>query len=281
MGLRIPPKTLKSFLAETQGPAPSPPPSSNGPLMGEILPPAPPASALPGDKIALARSKGLTAVGWANSLQVVSDADFEIAAGYLSGVVKLGLSWWDQIRDPGIARAKKLLDDSRAEKKADVQPFLDAEVIIKKKMSAWVVAKRERALLEANRERLRRQEEAERQAEEEARLLVDQGDEEAAAEIYEDLAEGRIESSISVPPPVAEKPKAGNTSVKMIWKWAMVDRTKVNPTFLIPDEKAIGRLVRSMKSQARAEEIVGKGSIRTWEEADIASKAASDEDYLS
>lgn len=266
MGLRIPRKSTTATATREQGEA-----SKFEPLSGEIISPV--SSAPPGtDKIALARSKGLTAVGWANSIEVASDADFETAGEYLSKVVKVGLSWWDQIRDPGIARAKKLLDDSRAEKKTDVQPFLDAEVIIKRKMSAWVTAKKERALLEARREAQRRQEEAERQAEEEARLLAEQGDEEAAAEIYEDLAEGRIESSISVPPPVSEKPKAAGTSVTMTWKWAMADPAKVNPTFLAPDLKAIGRVVRSMGK--RAEEVVGRGAIRTWEEAGIGSRAA-------
>lgn len=264
-------------------------PAKSAPLQGEVLPPdrarglhitdigreleapSPPATTSPTDKIALARAKGMTAVGWANALEVANNADFKVAADYLSSVVKLGLSWWDQIRDPGIARAKKLWDDAKAEKKADVQPFLDAEVIIKKKMAAWTLRKRELAAAAAERDRLRRQEEAERAAEEEAQRLAEEGDEDAAAEIYEDLAQGRIESSISVPEMPAEKPKAAGTTVKMVWKWAMVDRWKVSPAFMTPDEKAIGKLVRSMGD--RALKLVGEGSIRVWEEAEIGSRA--------
>lgn len=55
----------------------------------------------------------------------------------------------------------------------------------------------------------------------------------------------------------SEAPKVEGTYTVDVWEFEIVDKTKINAAFIIPDEKAIGQTVRSMKE--RAQELIGEG----------------------
>jgi hypothetical protein len=54
-----------------------------------------------------------------------------------------------------------------------------------------------------------------------------------------------------------EAPKVAGTYTVDVWEFSIIDKTKINPAFIIPDEKAIGQVVRSMKDKAQA--LLGEG----------------------
>ena len=55
----------------------------------------------------------------------------------------------------------------------------------------------------------------------------------------------------------SEAPKVAGTYTVDVWEFEIVDKTKINPAFIIPDEKAIGQVVRGMKE--KAQELIGEG----------------------
>jgi hypothetical protein len=70
----------------------------------------------------------------------------------------------------------------------------------------------------------------------------------------------------------APPPKVTGVNTRTIWKFEIVDPSKVNAAFLMIDEKKIGATVRAMKGSAR--DVVGPG-VRIWEERDIAATSAA------
>lgn len=91
----------------------------------------------------------------------------------------------------------------------------------------------------------RKEEEERRKIEEEKRLnmAIETGHEEI------------LEKPIAVVK--SEAPKVEGVYSVDVWEYEIIDKTKINPAFIIPDEKAIGQTVRSMKE--RAQDIIGPG----------------------
>jgi len=56
---------------------------------------------------------------------------------------------------------------------------------------------------------------------------------------------------------MSEVPKVEGTYTVDVWGYEIIDKTKINAAFIIPDEKAIGQVVRSMKE--KAQELIGEG----------------------
>lgn len=59
---------------------------------------------------------------------------------------------------------------------------------------------------------------------------------------------------------------AGLSKAK-VWKWKMLDKSKLDPNFLLVDEKAISKLVIGMNERAHA--VVGKGAIEIYQEEQL------------
>jgi len=93
--------------------------------------------------------------------------------------------------------------------------------------------------------RRREAEEARRREEEERRLneAIETGKEEA------------LEKPIAVK---KEEPvKVSGTYTVDVWEFEIINKAQINPDYLIPDERAIGSLVRSMKD--KAQDLLGPG----------------------
>lgn len=131
--------------------------------------------------------------------------------------------------------------------KAMLDPLKAAEAKLKKVIGAWM----------DKQEAIRRQEEAE--AEERARKERQKLEERAAKAADKgqmEKAEALSQQSDSVVASVpAAPPKAAGLSSAFIYEYEIVDASKINAKFMIPDDKKISALVKSMKEDAA--DIVG------------------------
>jgi len=148
----------------------------------------------------------------------------------------------------------------------------------------------------------RREAEAKRRAEETARREADEararGDREAAAAAEQaaraaakeaarfDTKAERVESAgaervsalqaqaATVVAPIAQRvvPKVAGLRLQDSWKFEIVDPSKINRAFLMPDEQKIRKQVLAMKGDAAA--LIGEG-IRVWSDKIAASSGAA------
>ena len=133
--------------------------------------------------------------------------------------------------------------------------------------SAWFM-EQERQRREAT---LRAQEEARQREEarllEESRQLEAQGDKQGAAEVLEEAL--TVEAPAVVLPSFV--PQIQGTSFRSVWKYEVLDPTKLKPEFITVNDKAIGATVRGSKKAA--ETICGApGAILVWEEKSAIDK---------
>lgn len=151
--------------------------------------------------------------------------------------------------------------------KAEVDdPLADAERVIKGNMSSFRSRQQEeQRRAEAERQRkLREEEEAER-----LRRAV-----EASEGGLEELGDAILEQPVALPsyvqPPAPPPVKTAGVSEVEVWKFEIIDASKIDRKFLVPDESAIRRVVQAMKEDAAA--IVG--GIRIIRDVQIRGRAA-------
>ncbi len=157
------------------------------------------------------------------------------------------------------ASKKEILDQRRALE----DPLKEAERITKQRMGVWLTEQR-RITAEAEAERLRvAREEAETATLAEAARLEEAGHTKAA----EEMITAPVVPVVSAPPP--EEPKAAGVSARFVTKYRIIDARKITAAFMMPDEKKIGQIVRSMGADAA--ELVG--GIEIYEEPVIAASA--------
>lgn len=147
------------------------------------------------------------------------------------------------------------------------------EAAQRERQKAERAAAEARAKAEAEAAELRRQAEAATAA----------GDTAAAAKLEtkagqkieraEDKAQSLEVQAATVVAPVIQRepPKVTGISSREVWKFEIVDPSKINPQFLMPDEKKIGAQVRALKGDAAS--IIGAG-VRVYAERQIAAGAA-------
>lgn len=66
-----------------------------------------------------------------------------------------------------------------------------------------------------------------------------------------------------------EAPKVDGTYTVEVWKFEIIDKSKINPDYLIPDEKFIRQTVNAKKADARS--ILGPG-VKVYSEKEIRSR---------
>ncbi len=139
---------------------------------------------------------------------------------------------------------------------AQIEPFKEAVLILNHLLTVYENEQDRKAKIE--QERLEA-------------IAKKQAEEEALAEAAALEAEGRpdeAEAVIEKPQPVFVAPALAPLKVKglaktTIWRYEITNRSKINDTFMIPNEKAIAAAVRSLKENAVL--AVGAG-IRVWPE---------------
>lgn len=185
------------------------------------------------------------ALALAESVAIVDDDTYK-TAGDMQGAMRALKTRMEEFFDPHVKRAHEAWKALTADRKAHIDPLDKSLNLIAGKMGGY----------KAELERQRREEEAvlRRQAEEEARqaaeetaeyheFMGDMASADAVRSASENLA-GHAARTVVVE---SYAPKVENEVSRANWKFEIVDAKKIPRDFLMPDEKAIGAMVRSRK----------------------------------
>lgn len=190
------------------------------------------------------REQSIGVVARANEMVVANSDDYQLAADLLRSIKTVRDNIAATFDEP--IKAAHMAHKSMLEaKKKHEAPLSMAEVVVKGKMSRWTT----------EQERIRREQEAQlreqaRREEEDRRLreaeeLERQGEAEAAQEL--------VSAPVATPTVVIPKsvPKVEGISTRRTWKFRIVNESIIPRDYLMPDEKKIGGVARSMGEAAR------------------------------
>ena len=200
------------------------------------------------------------------ALQVTDPATFQ-EAGELVKTVALYIRRVGEVLDPIVEAAHRAHKIAVQQRDTLLKPAQRARAVLGERMATYEQAearRRREAEQAAQRERERLEREAREQAEAETRRLqaeaetrrIDEaaqlestGDHEGAAR----LIAAPVSAPVVMPapvfqpaPPIAAPPKVEGVSFRSTWKWRLVDAAQLPRQYLIPDDKAIGAVVRAM-----------------------------------
>ena len=180
----------------------------------------------------------------ASEIIVANDEQYQSACDFLTMTIKPMRKKIDETFDPIIKKAHQAHKEAVAQKKSVEAPLMQAEKIVKPKIADYLNEK-ERQRVEKER---KLQEEARKRAEAEALERAAMLEKEGAKE----EAEAIISEPIEAPTVIVQSsaPKAEGISVKKLWKFEIVDESKIPREYLMVNEKAIGAVVRSLKDKA-------------------------------
>lgn len=187
-----------------------------------------------------------------NEFAIQTDEDYQLAGDHLK-LIKVTLSKIDEVFDPIIKAAHATHKSAIERKKFVSSPVEELNRNLRRLAGDYALRKeRER---EAEERKVR--EEARRLEEE--RLLAEAEDLEEAGQ--HDAAEAILEQPVQVAPVVtpAATPKVDGVSTRKTYTFRVTNPARIKAAFLMPDEKRIGQIVRSMGP--KAVEIVGDGIV--------------------
>lgn len=186
-------------------------------------------------------SKALALVDEARALQIVDQASFELADKYLSRNKAMQKTWLD-FTQPNVDAANAAADTARDIRDRVIKPLKEWELGIKAKMGAWF-REQESARLEA-----------ERRANEEARLAAAVEAEQAGENSQADAI---LNGDVTVAPVILPSVKAQvKASFRENWTFKITDQAIIPREYLIPDMTKIGQLVRALKGQTKIPGVV-------------------------
>ena len=198
----------------------------------------------------------LAVVPKATGIIIATDDDLSMAGLFLIGIKKIRKEI-DAAFDPIIKAAHATHREAVAQKKKADAPLIEAEGIVKPKIAEYT--NEQDRIRREEQERIRQEEakkqavlDKKRQAEEDKRQAkadkLEAAGKEEEAERIRNLPKPIVESA-----PPAEKPKAavkvGGVAVKKIWKFRIVEVSRIPRKYMIPDGKMIGQMVRAMKEK--------------------------------
>ncbi len=198
-------------------------------------------------------SKALSIVEQANMVKV-TDAESYRVAGFLWKTIGEVMKEVSETFDPIISATHKAHTQACDQKKKYYVPLEKAYKEVKRLMGVF----------ESEQERIRQEEQ--RRLEEEARISAEEhllkdaiyAEEEAlqngaSPEEAAQEAEAVISQPVRVAPVVLPKatPKVQGVVFRTIWKFRIKDANAIPRQYLIPDEKAIGAVVRSSQGRIR------------------------------
>lgn len=192
-----------------------------------------------------------------SSFKITNDDDYKQSAAFLVGI-KQSTKFIDEIfasQMDEAKEAKRLAEANlrRVKDKIDFfkSPLSKAEQNVKKIMSEYQTAQEE----------LRRVERQKAIAEEEERRL------QYAIKSGTDAV---LDIPINVEKKISEKPKADGTYTVETWHYEITDVTRISSNYMIPDEKAIAKVVKTMKDKAPT--VLG-GGVRVYSTSEIRARA--------
>jgi glycyl-tRNA synthetase beta subunit len=198
-------------------------------------------------------NRALSLVEQAGMVKIEDAKSYEVA-GFLWKTIGEVMKEVDETFDPIISATHKAHTQACDQKKKYYVPLDKAKRDVKGLMSNYEQEQERVRLAEQKRlEEIARKEEEERrlleaiEAEEEAKANG------ATAQEAAQEAEAIISEPVYTPPVVLPKstPKVSGLSFRTIWKFRIKDINVIPRQYMIPDEKAIGAVVRSSQGRIR------------------------------
>lgn len=186
-------------------------------------------------------------VSWAQTLtiQTVQERDDAVAKGKAAKALARAIT--DDF-EPSRVAAKAAYDNVLKQRDKYVDPLVQVEKLVKAAQTTFEREEYEKA----EKERMRLQAIADKQAQAERERL----EREAAKLKTPELAEARREMAAAIVAPVVTVPiiaKAEGTSAAKIWKARVVDPAKVPREWMIVDQKALDAFAKSTKGTKQIE----------------------------
>lgn len=201
-------------------------------------------------------------LGRAASLTVKDDESFALGGEILLEIKRRAKVVDERFADP-VSLAHKAHKALTALRDSVISPFKQAETTIKGKLGTYQMAIEKQRRDEADR--LRKQAEAKAEAERIAKAQdqMDSGDLKGC--------EKTLQAPLKVDPvrlTTPEAPKVAGVSFKDDWRFEISNVNEIPMEYMVPDEKAIARVVKALGSKAN---IPG---IRIWAEKVVSGRAA-------
>ena len=184
----------------------------------------------------------------ANVLVVTDNQTNKFASDYLKNLKSIQKRIEDEF-DPAIAQAHQLHKSLTDQRKRYLAPLEHAEQAIKRKIADFLAIEEQRRQ-EEQRKAQAIAEAAERKRREE---LEEQARRHEAAGRTEKAEERRqMAEETFVPAPIVESKieQQKGISTVQVWKFEIVDESKLPSEYTMPDEAAIGKVVRALKDKA-------------------------------
>jgi hypothetical protein len=197
--------------------------------------------------------KALSLIDQAGMVKIADSKSYEVA-GFLWKTIGEVMKEVKETFDPIVDAAFKAHKKACEQRSKYFDPLAKAQKSVKGLMSEWDWKQEAIRLAEQKRlEEIARKEEEERRIEE-AILAEEEAKangatpQEAAQE-----ADAIINEPVYVPPVVLPKetPKVSGLSFRTIWKFRIKDVNVIPRQYMVPDEKAIGAVVRSSQGRIR------------------------------
>jgi len=156
--------------------------------------------------------------------------------------------------DPIISKAYQAHKEAKLQKDKAEQPLIDAENFLKPQIKRYLDLQEAKRIAEENRLRI------EAQIAEENRRLAEAA--QLEAEGLKAEAEAILDTPAPIVMPTVEKttPKADMRLYRKVWKFEVTDFAKLPDQYKMPNDSAIGQVVRALKEKTK---IPG---VRIWQE---------------
>jgi len=196
------------------------------------------------------------------ALQIVDTVSYETGGELLAGIKAQINKIKPQLDEP-CEKANQLHKWLTGLRWKVLNPFLNAESEVKRKLAAyqWKQEEKRRREDEKNRAKAQIEAEAKRKAEIEAAKKAK--DKEALAE----LKAAPIVPEMTQLPKTPEPPKLEGTSFRTVWKFRIIDVNKIPRKHMVPNEQSIGQVVRALGKNA------GIDGIEIYPEQIVSSRA--------
>lgn len=189
-------------------------------------------------------TRALSVPEQAKLAHIIDNQTYERAAGILLTIKDIRKEI-DATFDPIVKKAHEAHKEAVAQKKRVEAPLVEAEGILKPRIAAFHAEQERKRQQEENRLR----EEGRKREEEERLQAAIQAEQDGVHEEVEAILESPQFIPAAVVP--SSTPKVAGISMRKVWKFRIVNPVAIPRQYLIPDEKAIGSVVRSLGERAK------------------------------
>ena len=200
-----------------------------------------PVETVPGEQQIVAKKTDI--VKQSTALTITTQSDCELATGVLKEIKGLRAQIAETF-SPIVQAAHATWKKAIEQRDGHDKPLALAEATIKNKMGAYL-AEQERQRREAEaKAQAEAQRAAEEQAAAEAMALEEMGETEAAQAV---VAAPVVAPVVTIKP----TPKPTGIATALIWKFRITDASKIPLQYMVPNEQAIGAVVRALKDKTQ------------------------------